>query len=180
LVTHHVKNLSDLYQNANFCQNCGHKLSLKPDREDKLRAQCDACGFVLYKNPIPAVATFVINDEDQILLVKRKFEPRAGMWALPSGYIEIDMTPQENAIAELAEETGLIGEVEHFIDWYYGYSPIYLRTLSLGFRMKILGGKLQAGDDAEDARFFSIKDFPPMAFDAHRHFIRLETGLLVP
>lgn len=83
------------------------------------------------------------------------------MWALPSGYVEINMTPQENAIAEMQEETGLIGEVEHCIDWFYGYSPIYLRTLSIGFKMKVMGGKLQAGDDAEEARFFALDEFPP-------------------
>lgn len=176
----YVKDVADLYKNAKFCQNCGSKLTIKKDGENKLRAICENCGFILYKNPIPAVAIFVINEADEILLVKRKFEPQVGMWALPSGYIEINMTPQENAVAELVEETGLIGEVDHFIDWYYGYSPIYLRTLSLGFRMKILGGKLQAGDDAEEAKFFSTKNFPPIAFDAHRHFIQLETGYLAP
>lgn len=170
-----VKNTIDLYRDAIYCQNCGGKLELKGDREGKIRAICPACGFILYKNPIPAVAIFVQNDAGEVLLVKRLCEPQAGMWALPSGYIEIDMSPQQNAIAEMQEETGLIGEVEHFIDWYYGYSPIYLRTLSLGFKMKVLGGTLQAGDDACDARFFALDEFPPIAFAAHRHFIKLET-----
>ncbi len=170
-----VKNVIDLYKNAKYCQNCGSKLELKQDREGKTRAICPACDFILYKNPIPAVAIFVQNEADEILLVKRLCEPRAGMWALPSGYIEINMSPEENAIAEMQEETGLIGEVEHFIDWFYGYSPIYLRVLSIGFKMKAVGGQLQAGDDAEEARFFPLDSLPPIAFQAHRHFIKLET-----
>jgi 8-oxo-dGTP diphosphatase len=172
-----VKSVIDLYQNAIYCQACGNKLELKNDREGKLRAICPSCGFILYKNPIPAVAIFVQNEANHILLVKRLFEPRAGMWALPSGYIEINMSPEENAIAEMKEETGLDGEVDHCIGWFYGYSPIYLRTLSIGFRMNVTGGKLQAGDDAVDARFFSLDDLPPIAFDAHRHFIKFETGV---
>lgn len=172
-----VKTVKDLYQNANFCQSCGEKLEIRTDREGKLRAICPSCGFILYKNPIPAVAILVINDHNEILLVKRLFEPRAGMWALPSGYIEINMSPEENAIAEMKEETGLDGQVDYCIDWYYGYSPIYLRTLSIGFKMNIIGGKLQAGDDAEEARFFPLDKLPPLAFEAHKHFIKLETGI---
>ncbi|MDD2506843.1 MAG: NUDIX hydrolase [Candidatus Cloacimonetes bacterium] len=172
-----VRSVKDLYQNANYCQSCGGRLELKEDREGKLRGICPTCGFILYKNPIPAVAIFALNDNSELLLVKRLYEPRAGMWALPSGYIEINMSPQENAISEMEEETGLLGEVDHFIDWYYGYSPIYLRTLSLGFRMRIIGGELHAGDDAEDTRFFQLDKLPPIAFDAHRHYIKLETGI---
>lgn len=175
-----VTTVTDLYQNAKFCQNCGSSLDIKHDREHKLRAICASCGFVLYKNPIPAVAVLALNEVGNILLVKRLFEPRAGMWALPSGYIEIDMSPEDNAIAEMKEETGLDGEVDHYIAWYYGYSPIYLRTLSIGFRMKITGGKLQAGDDAEQAEFFPLDQLPPIAFEAHKHFIKLETGVDAP
>jgi len=172
-----VRSVQDLYRNANYCQCCGGKMELKQDREGKLRAICPDCGFILYKNPIPAVAILTLDDAGDILLVKRLFEPRAGMWALPSGYIEINMSPEENAIAEMKEETGLDGAIDHCIDWFYGYSPIYLRTLSIGFRMKVTGGKLEAGDDAEEARFFPLDKLPPIAFEAHRHFIKMETGV---
>jgi hypothetical protein len=43
--------------------------------------------------------------------------------------------------------------------------------------MRVTGGSLQAGDDAEEAEFFPLQELPPIAFDAHRSFIRLETGL---
>lgn len=115
------------------------------DHEEKARLVCTACGRMQYKNPIPAVAILVLNDTGELLLVKRKAAPQAGMWALPSGYMEIFLTPEQNAIAELQEETGLEGEIERFISWHYGYSPIYERVLSLGFRLRANGGKLQAG-----------------------------------
>lgn len=152
-------------------------MQIRADAEGKLRASCENCGFVLYRNPIPAVAIVVMNELDEILLIKRGIEPQIGMWALPSGYAEIFMTPEENALAELKEETGLDGEILHFVDWFFGYSPIYYRVLSLGFRMRITGGELKAGDDATDARFFPIDALPEIAFAAHRHFINCETGL---
>lgn len=160
-----------------FCQGCGSALQPGLDHEGKPRLICPSCGRVHYKNPIPAVAILVQNEAGEILLVKRKLPPQAGKWALPSGYMEIGLSPEENAIAELKEETGLDGVIGHFIDWYYGYSPIYERVLSLGFRLRVTGGELRAGDDAADARFFPLQDLPPIAFAAHRKFIRLETGL---
>ena len=168
---------SPIFPEVKFCQGCGGRLEPHKDHEGKERLVCEACGRVHYKNPIPAVAVLVMNERDEILLVKRKLAPQAGKWALPSGYMEINLTPEENAVAELKEETGLEGEVERFISWYYGYSPIYERVLSLGFRMRVTGGSLQAGDDADDAQFFALDILPPIAFAAHRKFIHLETGL---
>ncbi|MCK9309621.1 MAG: NUDIX hydrolase [Candidatus Cloacimonetes bacterium] len=163
------------YPNVNFCLRCGHALQIDSDREGKIRPQCPACGWVYYKNPVPAVAIVAFNDAGEILLVKRKFEPQAGEWALPSGYMEINLSPEENALEELQEETGLLGKSSHCIGWHYGNSPIYDKILNIGFRIEITGGKLQAGDDAEEAVFVSLNTLPQIAFASHRKFIELET-----
>ncbi len=170
----------DTYKDVNFCLRCGHTLDVRQDREGKLRPQCYACGWVYYKNPIPAVAILVLHENNELLLIKRKFEPKPGEWALPSGYMEFYMTPQENAIEELKEETGLIGEVRHCIGWHYGYSLINQMILSIGFRMDVLSGKLQAGDDAEEAKFIALDELPNICFASHRKFVNLETGLNLP
>jgi ADP-ribose pyrophosphatase YjhB (NUDIX family) len=152
-------------------------LELKQDREGKLRPRCPACGWIYYLNLIPAVAIVVINSNNELLLIKRRFEPKAGLWALPSGYMEINMSPEENAIAELQEETGLVGEIEHCISWHYGHSPIYHRILSIGFRVKQIDGILCAGDDALEAVFYPVDKLPPIAFQSHRKFIYMEMKL---
>jgi len=165
------------YKDVNFCLRCGHKLELKTDHENKLRPHCPACNWVYYKNPIPAVAVVLFNENRELLLVKRGLQPKAGFWALPSGYMEINLTPEENALQELEEETGLKGKIMHCVGWFFGKSPIYERVLSIGFRMKAIGGKLQAGDDAVDVKFFPLNNLPVIAFDAHRDFIAKETML---
>jgi len=168
------------YKDVNYCLRCGEKLHLQDDREGKLRPHCPACGWIYYKNPVPAVAMVIINEKNELLLIKRKYEPKAGRWALPSGYMEIDLTPEENAIEEMREETGLEGEIDHSIGWHYGHSPIYERILNIGFRMKVTGGILQGGDDAEEARFYPLDELPRVTFASHRYFINLETGLHLP
>ena len=163
--------MNDRYLNVNYCLVCGSKLTIKPDKEKKLRPQCQSCNWIYYKNHVPAVACVVINNLDQILLVKRKYEPQVGFWALPSGYMEIWQTPEDTAKDELLEETGLIGEIENFIGYYSGYSKMYEKVLSMGFKMKIIGGTLEAGDDAEEAVFFDFDKMPEIAFLSHRDFL---------
>ncbi len=167
---------NELYQEVNYCLRCGHKLQINSDREGKVRPICSFCGWVYYKNPVPAVAVVVLNERGELLLIKRKFEPNIGEWALPSGYMEVYMSPEENALEELAEETGLQGEISHCIGWHYGYSPLYHRILNIGFRIQVTGGILQAGDDALEAKYVPLDSLPPIAFISHRKFINLETG----
>jgi ADP-ribose pyrophosphatase YjhB (NUDIX family) len=164
------------YKEIKYCIRCGKKLLHKRDRENKIRPLCTDCGWIYYKNAVPAVACIVINESDEVLLIKRMFEPQAGRWALPSGYIEIWQTPEEAAIVELLEETGLIGEIDSFVGYYYGYSPIYEKVLSLGYKMTILGGVLKAGDDAIEAQFFNQADMPEVAFWSHQDFL-IKSGI---
>ncbi len=168
----------ETYKNVNYCLRCGAELSIQFDKEGKLRPRCENCGWVFYKNPVPAVACVVFNEKNELLIIKRKVEPQAGKWALPSGYLEIYQHPREAAAAELEEETGLQGKVELFLDYYNGFSPLYEKVLSLGFLLDIIGGKLQAGDDAAEAVFRPIDKLPEIAFKAHRYFIQLALEIL--
>ncbi|MBW6515684.1 MAG: NUDIX hydrolase [Candidatus Cloacimonetes bacterium] len=161
------------YQGVNFCLRCGNKLQFIRDSEDKLRKKCEHCGWTYYKNPIPAVACVVFNEAGEILIIKRLIEPKAGEWALPSGYIEIDQSPEQAALDELLEETGLEGRIKKFLGYYDGTSPFYEKVLSLGFLMKKTGGKLEAGDDAGEAKFVSLDKLPKLAFLAHEQFVKV-------
>ena len=159
------------YKNVNYCLRCGSKMEIFTDRENKLRCKCTNCGWTFYKNPIPAAACVIFNEKNELLVIKRKFEPKAGEWALPSGYIEIDQSPEDAAIVEMKEETGLVGEVEMFIDYKPNPSPLYEMVISFGFLMRVVGGKLQAGDDAAEARFVALDNLPEICFASHRYFI---------
>src|ERR1700744_3430819 len=43
----------------------------------------------------------------QLLLVKRKYEPHAGKWAFPGGFVEEEEELDAAAMRELQEETGM-------------------------------------------------------------------------
>jgi len=168
----------DSYKGINFCQHCGSKLNLVGDEEGKLRPRCSECGWTFYKNPIPASACVILNDKNEVVLIKRKFAPSAGSWALPSGYVEIYQSPGECAVDEMLEETGLVGEVERFLAYVSDDSPIYEKVISFGYLMRVTGGRLQAGDDASDARYVPLDKLPGIPFFSHQQFIDIAKEII--
>src|SRR3989442_7480795 len=92
-----------------FCPLCGSRL-VRRDEHGIRRPTCPRCGFIYYRNPVPA-AGVILHVESTVLLVKRRFAPRAGAWCLPAGFMEYGETPRRCAVRELREETGLRGRL---------------------------------------------------------------------
>ncbi len=157
-----------------FCPYCGEKV-IEKSFAGRIHCYCLKCDIIHYENPLPAVAALVLNHKDQLLLVKRSVEPAKGKWCLPGGFIEIDESIEEAALRELEEETGIKGEIDGLIDFFSQKGRHYRAILIFGYKVKILGGEVRAGDDAQDAVFFSLDTLPPIAFLSHQRLI--EKGL---
>ena len=159
-------------QEAKYCIKCGSLLQDKKE-EEKIRKRCPKCGWTYYENPVPASACVVVNNRNEILLVKRGVEPALGKWALPSGYVEIEQTPEECAVKELEEESGLKGNIKKSLGYFMQDSPICKTVISFGFFFEQTEGNLQSGDDALDAKFFPISEIPYLPFSSHRKFVKI-------
>ncbi len=153
-----------------FCPFCGTPLESKIV-EGKEHYYCPKCDMIIWENPVPVVACVVLNEHNEILLVKRGVPPAKGMWALPSGFMEIGEQPERTATRELEEETGLKGEIEDIVGIYGQSSIKYRWIISIGYKLKIVGGSLRAGDDAADAKFFPLDELPEIPFSTHRKMI---------
>ncbi|GAB4300790.1 MAG: hypothetical protein Kow0068_23970 [Marinilabiliales bacterium] len=128
-----------------------------------------------YKYPRPmvtvdAVIFKLLNNNLQVLLIKRKKQPYKDMWALPGGFIDMDETLDEAAKRELKEETGLsdISLKQFYTFGDPGRDPRG-RTISIAY-YSILNKdiKIKAGDDAKEVQWFNINNLPPLAFDHHK------------
>jgi len=108
-----------------------------------------------------------------VLLVKRSVEPKIGFWCLPGGFMELNETPEQAALRELEEETGLVGKIEVLLGLYATPSALYHTILMLGYLIKSYTGTLVAGDDAMDAAWFLFDELPEIAFESHLNFIRI-------
>ncbi|MFX0075106.1 MAG: NUDIX hydrolase [Candidatus Hermodarchaeota archaeon] len=69
--------------------------------------------FDLRKYPIvPLVGVGVmLTRNNSLLLVKRKFDPDAGYWAIPGGHLDLGEKVEDAAEREAYEETGFIVKV---------------------------------------------------------------------
>lgn len=152
------------------CVECGSKLKRKKI-EGKKRYYCPTCGWIMYKNPIPSVAA-VVRNENKVLLIKRGVEPGKGQWALPSGFLEEDETPEEGCIRELFEETGLKGEITRLIDVGNEKSSLYGNVLVIGYEIKMTGGELKSGSDTIDVEFFPDNKLPDINFQSHTRILK--------
>jgi ADP-ribose pyrophosphatase YjhB (NUDIX family) len=153
-----------------FCPICGTELGLKIV-EDRKRAVCSTCGWINYENPLPCAAALVRGSVGGILLVKRGVEPGKGEWALPSGFIEVDETPEEACIRELKEETGLEGRIVRLVGVYSQESLKYKNVLIAGYEVEA-SGIPYPGSDSESVRFFSPSELPLIAFPSHLKMIK--------
>src|SRR5262245_46497942 len=62
-----------------------------------------------YPRPSVAVDLVLVSKETptRVLLIRRKHDPFAGLWAFPGCFIDMDETLEESARRELREETSL-------------------------------------------------------------------------
>jgi len=153
-----------------FCPRCGGKLE-KRLLEDRERAFCTACREAVYENPLPATAVVVFNEAGDLLLVKRGQEPGKGKWCLPGGFQEIDETPEQCALRELHEETGIMGRLEGLVAMEMSPHPQVRAVLVVGYRALAIGGELKAGDDATEAGYFPLPSLPELVFQSHARII---------
>ncbi|MBU0704796.1 MAG: NUDIX hydrolase, partial [Chloroflexi bacterium] len=54
------------------------------------------------------VIIFTLRESDLfVLLVRRKYPPCEGMWAIPGGFVDMAESLEEAALREMEEETGV-------------------------------------------------------------------------
>jgi 8-oxo-dGTP diphosphatase len=164
-----------------FCPWCGADLVAR-ECDGRERRRCPKCDFIWYHNPIPAAGA-IIEKDNRILLVKRKFPPRVGDWCFPAGFMEYEESPTECCIRELKEETGLDIGITRLFWNYAGHDDPRSHAILILYLAEIRGGILTAGDDAIEVEYFDIYSTPEnIAFQAHREAIvdyrrYKETGL---
>jgi ADP-ribose pyrophosphatase YjhB (NUDIX family)/GNAT superfamily N-acetyltransferase len=137
----------------------------------RVRQVCPACGFVLYRNPVPGVGV-LIEVDGGIVMIRRGQPPFEGSWALPAGYIEEDESAEMAAVREAREETGLDVELGDLFGVYsFPEGPVHSGII-IFYLAHPVGGTLEAGDDAQAVAVFSPLDIPEqVAFRTHREVL---------
>jgi len=113
-------------------------------------------------------------DSLQVLLVRRRYPPFAGRWAIPGGLVEAGEPIVAAARRELWEETGLCaGRLYQFGAFGDPERDPRGRVVSIAYLALVDKKQVRprAGDDAAAVKWFSFLHPPALAFD-HRLLLR--------
>jgi ADP-ribose pyrophosphatase YjhB (NUDIX family) len=148
----------------NYCPCCGHALEAR-EAFGRVRRFCPVCDSIVFREHKVAAGVLVERD-GQVLLVRRRMQPRQGMWTFPAGFVEFDEDPAEAAVRECREETGLEVEVSGLLDLIAGREHDRGADIVVVYRARLVGGEPKADDDVDRAAFFGPDELPPLAFRA--------------
>ncbi|MGB5248650.1 MAG: NUDIX hydrolase [Gammaproteobacteria bacterium] len=118
---------------------------------------------------VDVVIESTMAGDASVVLVKRANPPLG--WALPGGFVDVGETVESAARREVLEETGLVVSGLNLLGVYSDPARDPRgHTASIVFIAQSDGIPL-AGDDAAEARWFSLKSLPGLVFD-HAHILR--------
>jgi len=155
-----------------YCHFCGAKLVEKL-YQGHIRLFCRSCNEPIYENPVPAVCAILADKDNRILFVKRKTEPKKGLWCLPGGFVEPGKTPEDVVLNKLHEKTGLFANIDILIGITLSDDCDHHSILLVCYFVKSISGTLKAGDGVSEAGFFHPENLFKIAFESHLRFIRI-------
>ena len=107
----------------------------------------------------------IFDDQNRVAIIARHSRSGHLEWCLPKGHIEKGETPQQTAVREVHEETGILGEVIDSIatiDYWFTGTTQRVHKLVHHFALKQTGGELTVEGDpdheAEDAIWVRFED----------------------
>ncbi|MCA9939750.1 MAG: NUDIX hydrolase [Anaerolineales bacterium] len=116
------------------------------------------------------VVVFTLQGDDlKVLLVRRKYKPYAGTWAIPGGFVHMSESLDDAALRELAEETGV---TDVYLEQLYTFGEPdrdpRTRVITVAYFALVPYKAItlaSPGDEASETAWFSLQALPPLAFD---------------
>ena len=100
---------------------------------------------------------------EKILLVQE----RDGLWSLPGGWVDVNVSVLENTLKEVREEAGLEAKAERVIavqDREKHNQPVYAYKVCKIFVLcTALGGAFQPNSETLQSGYFALDELPPLA-----------------
>jgi 8-oxo-dGTP pyrophosphatase MutT (NUDIX family) len=101
------------------------------------------------------------GEEIEIVLASRRTRRGELAWGLAKGGIEENESPEEAAVREVREETGLLAEIEDSLGetrYFYVWEDVRIRKTVHFFLMRHTGGDIDDRDDEmEEIRWFPLE-----------------------
>jgi 8-oxo-dGTP diphosphatase len=147
-------------------------------RKYPVRPHIGVGGLLLYRN--------------MILLIKRKYDPSAGLWAIPGGHLNLGEKCKEGAVREFREETGIIVSAKNLagvvdtiildeqekIKYHYVLINYYMEIEDDRFSEGGEIPEIKAQSDAADIKFVPIEEISNFEITNSLRTLLIELSLL--
>lgn len=119
-------------------------------------------------------ALAVVVREHNVLLVRRRNEPDAGLWGFPGGHVDLGETALEAAQRELHEETAITGHPRGYLTnvdviLRNERGDVEFHFLLAAVLCAYVEGEPIPADDVSDARWVSAEDVLTGTIATSRH-----------
>jgi NAD+ diphosphatase len=161
-----------------FCPSCGKKTF---ESKNNTLLECKNCNFRWFVNPKPTTNVIFLDKNNQILLAKRKFEPKSSLWGLVGGFVDTQETVEKALIREIEEETSLKitrERLQYFCSKTddYDFENLQYKTLSIVFCCVLSSTEitnLKPNDDVFEFKFFEKENIPysQIAFESTKQLL---------
>lgn len=116
-----------------------------------------------YQTPKIDVRGAVFNN-DKILMVRERIDDK---WSLPGGFCDIGLSPSENIVKEVKEESGYnvkVNKIVALLDMNkHSHPPQPHHYYKIFIQCELTGGQAKTGIETKDVRFFSEENLPKLS-----------------
>jgi ADP-ribose pyrophosphatase YjhB (NUDIX family) len=146
-----------------FCPMCKSDLVNKVINDDGIeRVCCPNCNWVHYPTNAIGVVVLITTDDGVVAILPHN-APKESPAALPGGHAEYGETPEEAAVREAFEETGMNVEITQCLGWEFKKNINYPGPmLSFYFEAKAISGVPKDSEEGQ-VRIYQLENFPPIA-----------------
>ncbi len=138
--------LNPALEEARFCPRCAAEADVAFPRS----LRCPACGYGAYYNPKPVACVIPRDPSGRLWLLRRGFDPGAGCWTFPGGFVDLGESVEDAARRETMEEM----QIEVELDGLVGvYSRADDRVVLVVFEGRALGEPATTPEATEISAF---------------------------
>ena len=136
-----------------YCAECGHRVEDIRLGDDDCKI-CPSCKKIYGRNPLPVVEVLVVNELNEVLLLKQNYISET-KWTVVSGYMVEGETIEEAVYREVKEETGQLVDKCQYVSSYY-FEPKQL--IMIGFIAYVKKSQFTDSDEVDDLRWYKLDE----------------------